>query len=686
MQDEKKSNNELIQELEHLQRRLAELPSVRAELDRAGEALKVQKANLENLIENLPEAIALLDQDDRVVRINREFTRVFGYTPEEAVGRPINDLIVPPQLIEEGVHFYRAITDGSTVDAETLRRRKDGSLVPVSVLAILVHNEEGKGEICAIYRDITERKHAEEELRRRDAILEALAAATRRFLEETPLDRGVQQMLEQLGRATGVSRVYVFANHRAEDETLLTSQRYEWVVPGIAPQIDNPDTQNFPWLAGGMGRWVETFGRGHIVHGHVRTFPAREQEILVPQGIQSIVAVPVFVGPEWWGFIGFDECTRERAWTAAETEALRASAGTLGALIQRARVQEALRESEERFRSVFENSPDAICVVDDLGYYVLVNDAMCRLTGLPRERLMGSHYGALVDDETRTMIEGYWSRRKRGEPAPLRYECNAIRPDGEVRSTEVVPTVLRHPSGPPLRMVILRDITEYRRMQNQLEGMRSRLLELQENERARVARALHDSIGQSLGILDFNVTAIEEILGEAGCKQIAGLITNMRGVIRETGDKLRDIARGLHPREVQELGLVVSLRAFIDQFQRRTGLRVTTAINADGLKVDERIAINIYRIIQEAFTNIVKHSRGRSVDFEMRKEGACLLVRIKDDGIGFCLEEVSGRELGRQGMGMFIIQERTRVVNGRLQIFSAPKQGTEILLTVPLTG
>jgi two-component system sensor histidine kinase NreB len=388
MQDENQRNSELVHELEHLRRRLDELPSVRAERDRAGQVLKLQKADLENLIENLPEAITLLDQDDRVVRINREFTRVFGYTAEETVGRPINELIVPPQLIEEGVHFYRAITGGATVDAETIRRRKDGSLLPVSVLAILIHSEEGNREICAIYRDITDRKHAEEELRR---------------------------------------------------------------------------------------------------------------------------------------------------------------------------------------------------------------------------------------------------------------------------------------------------------MQDQLETMRSRLLELQENERARVARALHDSIGQSLGILDFNVTAIEEILGEAGCRKIAGLITNMRGVIRETGEKLRDIARGLHPREVQELGLVVGLRAFIDQFQRRTGLRVTTVINADGLKVEERIAINIYRIIQEAFTNILKHSDSRSVDFEMREEGACLLVRIKDDGIGFSLEEVSGREIDRRGMGMFIAQERARAVNGSLQIHSSPSQGTELVLTVPLT-
>jgi len=387
MPEENERSKELIQELEHLRRRLAELPSVRAERDRAGKALEVQKANLDNLIENLPEAVALLDQDDRVVRINRDFTRLFGYTPEEAVARPINDLIVPLQLIEEGVKFYRAITDGCTVDAETIRRRKDGSLVSVSVLAILIHDDDGDRKICAIYRDIGERKRAEEALHR---------------------------------------------------------------------------------------------------------------------------------------------------------------------------------------------------------------------------------------------------------------------------------------------------------MENQLDAMRSRLVELQEKERASVARALHDSIGQSLGILDFNVTAIEEILGAAGGQQIAGLIANMRGVIRETGDKLRDIARGLHPREVQELGLVVGVREFIGQFRRRTGLRVTAAMNAEGLKVEERIAINVYRIIQEAFTNILKHSESRSVDFQLRQEGDRLLVRIKDDGIGFSLEEVSGREIDRRGMGMFIVHERARAINGSLRIHSSPNHGTEVLLTVPL--
>jgi PAS domain S-box-containing protein len=643
------------------------------------------KAGIENLIESLPEAVALLDQHDRVMCINREFSRVFGYTLDEALGHPIDNLIVPPNLREEGARFFRMVTDGSTLDAETVRRRKDGSLIPVSVLAILIRGEDDTRQICAIYRDITERKQGEEKLRRRDGILEALARATRSFLEEVPIAKGIQSMLGHLGLATEVSRVYVFLNQAVEGGSLLTGECYEWVAAGIMRQMDNPDNQGLSCLAGGMGRWVEILRRGHIIQGHVKDFPQSEQEILVPRRIMSILAVPIFVGQEWWGFIGFDECARERAWTAAETDALKAAAGTLGALMQRQRVQEALRESEERFRSVFENSPDAICVIDDPGHCVLVNDAMCRLIGVSRAELVGSHYGAYVDEQTQAMMETNWAQRKRGEPAPLSYECEVVRPDGEVRTTEIVPAILHPPSGSPLRLVILRDVTDYRRMQDQLEAMRSRLLELQEMERAAVARVLHDTIGQNLGILAFNVTAIEHMIGAAGSMQIAALIANMRTVIQETGDKLRDVARGLHPREVRELGLLVGVRAFIDQFVQRTGLRVTASINGDRLEAGEKVAINIYRIIQEAFTNIIKHSCCRSVDFHMHQDGNRLVVSIKDDGVGFCLEEVRQREIGRRGMGMFIIHERTRAINGRLEVTSTPTQGTRVVLTVPLT-
>jgi two-component system sensor histidine kinase UhpB len=333
------------------------------ERGRVEQDLRFEKANIENLVDNAPEAIALLNQDDRVVRINREFSRVFGYSADEARGRPINDLIVPSELTAEGSQFYRTLKGGGTIDTETVRQRKDGTLVPVSVLAILIHGENGKAEICAIYRDITERKEAEKQLRRRDAILAALGTAVGRFLRVTPLEDTIRELLRELGQAAEVSRVYIFQNHLNNSGSLVTSQRFEWVAPGITSQAENPDVQDFDWRAGGMGRWEELLGRGEAVQGHVKDFPESEQRILAAQEIKSVAVVPIFVDQKWWGFIGFDECLEEKEGTAATLEALRVAAGTLGALIERKQAEDALRESEATLQAILSASPVGISLV-----------------------------------------------------------------------------------------------------------------------------------------------------------------------------------------------------------------------------------------------------------------------------------------------------------------------------------
>ena len=128
------------------------------------------------LFEQTPEAVAVLSADDRVVRINKEFTRLFGYEPDEVLGRPINDLIVPGALLEGARAFTRMLKEGGRVEVETVRRRKDGREIYVSLLAVPVTNASGKQFMnYAIYRDITERKRAEEQLRESEARFQAMA-------------------------------------------------------------------------------------------------------------------------------------------------------------------------------------------------------------------------------------------------------------------------------------------------------------------------------------------------------------------------------------------------------------------------------------------------------------------------------------------------------------------------------
>ena len=139
--------------------------------------VKRQRALLNELFEQAPEAVALMSVGNRVIRVNREFTKVFGYTPREAVGRILDDLIVPDESRDEAQIYAKTVTHGRRVDAEGVRRRKDGSRLYVSIVGVPVSLPGGHSAVYAIYRDITERKRAEEALRQAQARIESVLSS-----------------------------------------------------------------------------------------------------------------------------------------------------------------------------------------------------------------------------------------------------------------------------------------------------------------------------------------------------------------------------------------------------------------------------------------------------------------------------------------------------------------------------
>jgi PAS domain S-box-containing protein len=660
-----KTKKQLLVELEELHLRISELKKQQMEWGQSKGKPIESEENFRALAENANDGIMIALGDGVYVYANRRATEIMGYSDSELRQKTIKDLVHPEEL-EKVAERYKTIIEGGLFPEqhETRIIRKDGRSIPLEVTSARTvwHGEPAD---LVIFRDITERRQAEAALRESEARL-------RTAIESLPFDFFC---IDKSGR-------YVMQN---------STCRKRWGdLLGKRPEDLKVDEVT-------LALWKKNNSKafaGEIVRDEV-SFKVAGKE-----GHYQNIVLPIHEGEEIQGILGVNidisEHTRaqealkkahaelERQVEKRTAELVRANERLQQEVKERTQAEEAARHSEEHFRSIFERSRDAICLIDDEGYFHMVNEAMCDLTGVPQQELINMHYSVFMEEQTYDLMEQYWQRRKHNQPAPSRYEFKMIRPDGDIRIVENVPTVVRLSDKSPFTLAILRDVTTRRQMEDALGSMRSKLLNLQESERSTISRVLHDNIGQNISILDFNLTTIAEMLDRESLERIKGLIENMRSVIRETGDKLRDISSDLHPRIVQELGLVAGINNLIERLRRTTGLKVKTSFALDEFQIEESVASNLYRIVQEALTNVVKHAKCGAASLEMVLANGNLAMVIKDNGQGFSLEDVNQREIEQRGMGIFIMTERAKAIGGKLQIVSEPNQGTELQVQVPL--
>ena len=454
-------------------------------------------------------------------RVNPAFEETLGCSSGELLAKPFIEFVHPEDRAATMSELEGLGRGAQTAYFENRYFRKDGSEVWLEWKAVPVVEED---VIYATARDVTERKRAEEELSRREAILRAVAFASERFLKKaTSWEESIEEVLERLGEAAEASRVYIFENYRGEDSELWSTQRYEWVAKGVSSQMDNPLMQALPYRATGQGRWVELLSRGELVHGHTREFPEEEQPELRKQDILSIVIVPIFVEGGWWGIIGFDECFAEREWSAAEIDALKAAADTLGAAIQRERSEEAIRQSEQLYRTVIEQATEYISLVDvETKRIVGANPAFREALGYTEEELRDmtlydivAHDRESVDANARRVVE-------RG-----RYflgERKHRRKDGSLVDVEISASTVFH-GGREVACIVGHDVTERRRKEEELRESQRALATLMGNLPGMAYRSRNDR--------DWTMEFVSE-----GCSELTGyppgdLIGNRR---RSYGD------------------------------------------------------------------------------------------------------------------------------------------------------
>ncbi|MCA1847689.1 MAG: PAS domain S-box protein, partial [Actinobacteria bacterium] len=498
-----------------------------------------------------------------------------------------------------------------TAHFENRYLRKDGSQVWLAWKAVPVVEED---LIFATARDVTERKRAEEELRRREAILRAVAFAAERFLKKAASwEESIEEVLERLGRAAEVSRVYIFENYRGEDGELWGTQRYEWVATGVSSQMDNPLMEAIPYRAAGYGRWVELLSRGELVHGHTREFPEEEQPELREQDILSIVIVPIFVEEEWWGFIGFDECLAEREWSVAEIDALKAAADTLGAAIGRMRAERALRESEERFRATFEQAAVGVAHIGLDGSWLRVNQKLCEIVGYTREELLERTFQDITHPDDLEADLDHLRRLQTGEISRYSMEKRYFRKAGSVIWIDLTVSLVRAPSGEPKYfIVIVEDITERKRAGEAL-------VQSEERYRAVVKQAAEGIFlfeAATGDILESNA-AFQELLGYTAEELLSMKIYDLVARDRESID--RNIQRIL-----DEGSRFVGERRYRCKDGSLVDVEVTASLICYGGRwvictvirdVTERV--EAFRLLEERVTALARISASLTVDRPM---------------------------------------------------------------------
>ncbi len=351
-------------------------------------------------------------------------------------------------------------------------------------------------------------------------------------------------------------------------------------------------------------------------------------------------------------------------------------------IAERKRAEEALRESEERYRELFENAKDAIYVHDLAGTYVRINRAAEQLFGYPREEIVGHNFTEFVAGEHLRNVHDTFCGKlaRKGETT---YEVDVIAKGGRRVPVEVSSRAIYHNGVMVGVQGMARDITERKMAQDALQMFSRQLIEAQEDERRRISRELHDQIGQVLTAVKMNLHSMQHVCSST--ESTAYIKDNMHAV-DEALRLVRDLSVDLRPPVLDDLGLATALRWYADRYTTRTGLHVEVIVEVQGRheRFSREVETVCFRIAQEALTNVVRHAKATDVIVRLVKKNDGLLLSIKDNGAGFNLESLQTRPPRAATLGLIGMQERAHAAGGDIEIHSAVSAGTEVLFKLAL--
>jgi PAS domain S-box-containing protein len=342
----------------------------------------------------------------------------------------------------------------------------------------------------------------------------------------------------------------------------------------------------------------------------------------------------------------------------------------------------ALREGAERIHAIIEAAHDAFAGIDADGVIRHWNRQAEATLGWPRGEAIGRPFLELI------IPAPHRQRLRRlldpdASPATNRpVEIEVLRRDGRELPVEMMISPVRW-GETTLFSAFLRDITERKRAAEARARLLEQVLAAQEEERCRIARDLHDGTGQSLTSLLFGLRALEKAPDLAAARTYAA---ELRRLTTEAIEEVRRMARGLRPSVLDDLGLVAALDRYVSDFAQAYGMAIEVrAPDLDCRRLPATAETALYRIVQEALTNVARHSRAKSVRIVIECDPSTIRATVEDDGVGFDRDALLRSPDARKHLGLTGMEERAALLNGAVTIESRPGAGTVVRVHVPLT-
>lgn len=356
-------------------------------------------------------------------------------------------------------------------------------------------------------------------------------------------------------------------------------------------------------------------------------------------------------------------------------------------ITEQKRSEETLRKSEERYRKLVETMNEGLGVQDENGNVTYLNRGFYEILGHTRDEVIGKPIYDFLDEENRAIMEGQIARRKKGEKGS--YEIQWTKKNGEKVYTLVSPEPIFDADGRYRgSSTVLTDITNLKEAEaklkalgDQLRALAARLTEVEEAERKELARELHDQVGQNLTALGINLNMIKAQIPEDAPDLIRSRLDDSLALIEQTSERIRDVMSNLRPSVIDDYGLFAAIRWYCENFLQRTGIDISVQGEELIPRLPQSTETALFRIAQEALTNIVKHANASMVNVTLKALDGLVQLVIDDNGIGFDPARIHAAEQ-KPKWGVITMRERAEAIGGQMRVESGPGRGTRLLVEI----